>query len=73
MLVVQQHVALLLFESEAILEETLRELPLDGLACQRLGPRAMVAPAESAEAIERALHARGVYPKVVRPRREEEA
>ncbi len=72
-LVVQRGVALLLFESEAILEETLRELPLDGLACQRLGPRALVSPASSAGAIERALHERGVYPRVVRPRAQEDA
>ena len=66
-LVVQRHVALLLFENEAILEETLRDIDLSGLACQRLGPRAIVAPAPSAHALERALNERGVFPRVVRP------
>lgn len=64
-LVVHRNVALMMCESPAILEEILVELDLGSLIHQRIGARAIVAPAPVLDQLRAALHARSVYPRVV--------
>ena len=64
-LVVHRNVALMLCENPAVLEEVLQQLDLSQLPHQRLGPRAIVAPAPELERLREALHEQGVYPRVV--------
>ncbi len=67
-LVVHRGVALVMCESSAILEETLRALDsssLSQLHMQRLGDRALAMPAYEVEIVRRALEERGIYPKIV--------
>lgn len=52
-------------DSEAILEETLLAMDTDKLHTQRIGDRAVVAPAYQLESIREALQERGTYPKVI--------
>ncbi|MEM1349715.1 MAG: hypothetical protein AAGI01_14230 [Myxococcota bacterium] len=66
--VIHRHVALLLCENEAVLEETLHDVDLDGVPLQRIGPRAVVAPAPYLERLRDALHERDVFPKIIRSR-----
>lgn len=58
--------ALLLCENEAVLEETLNDVDLEGVPLQRIGPRAVVAPALYLERLRDALHERDVFPKIIR-------
>jgi hypothetical protein len=58
-------VALMLCENEAILEETMVSIDTTELDIQRIGGRAIVAPAYQLEAIREALQQRGTFPKVV--------
>lgn len=64
-LVVHRGVALMVCDSEAILEETLLAMETDELHMQRIGDRAVVAPAYQLESIREALQERGTYPKVI--------
>ncbi len=64
-LVVHQGVALMLCDSEAILEESLLAMDTSKLHIQRIGDRAVVGPAYQLEAIREALQERGTYPKVI--------
>lgn len=64
-LIIHHHVAMILCDSPAILAETLKELEHLELDYQRIGARAIVAPAQQLERIQAALHERGVYPKTV--------
>lgn len=52
-------------ENAAILEETLISVDLSGLDIQRIGGRAIVAPAYQLQPIRRALQERGMFPKLV--------
>jgi len=63
-LVVHRGVALMVCDSEAILEETLLAMETDELHMKRIGDRAVVAPAYQLESIREALRNRGTYPKV---------
>ena len=63
-LVVHQGVALMICDSEAILEETLMAIDESKLHMRRIGDRAVVAPAYQLESIREALRERGTYPKV---------
>ena len=63
-LVVHQGVALMICDSEAILEETLMAIDESKLHMRRIGDRAVVAPAYQLESIREALQERGTYPKV---------
>lgn len=62
---VHRGVALMLCENEAILEETMVSIDTTELDIQRIGGRAIVAPAYQLEAIREALQQRGTFPKVV--------
>jgi hypothetical protein len=62
---VHHHVALILCEDAAALEELVRELDLVRGHVQRLGARALLIPATEAEQIRLALHARGIFPRVL--------
>lgn len=64
-LVVHRGVALMVCDSEAILEETLLAMEIDELHMKRIGDRAVVAPAYQLESIREALQERGTYPKVI--------
>lgn len=62
---VHHHVALILCEDAAALEELVRELDLAHGHFQRLGLRALLLPATEAERIRLALHARGIFPRLL--------
>lgn len=64
-LVVHRGVALMVCDSEAILEETLLAMETDELHMKRIGDRAVVAPAYQLESVREALQERGTYPKVI--------
>ncbi len=64
-MVVHHNVALMLCESPAVLEEILVELDLSEFVHQRIGPRAIVAPAPVLEQLRDELRERGVYPRVI--------
>lgn len=67
-LVIHRGVALVMCESSAILEETLRAVDASSLSqlhMQRLGDRALAMPAHEIEIVRRALEERGIYPKIV--------
>ncbi|MFW5967274.1 MAG: hypothetical protein ACOCV2_07135 [Persicimonas sp.] len=55
----------MLCESKAILEETMRSVDASKLHIERIGDRAIVAPAYELEPIREALQEQGMYPKVV--------
>lgn len=63
-LVAHRGVALMICDSEAILEETLLAMDTAELHIKRIGDRAVVAPAYQLEEIREALQDRGTYPKV---------
>jgi hypothetical protein len=63
--VVHRGVALMLCENEAILEETMLAIDTSELHIERIGGRAIVAPAYQLDTIREALRARGMFPKVV--------
>ena len=63
--IIHRGVALMLCENEAILEETMVSIDTSELDIQRIGGRAIVAPAYQLEAIREALQERGTFPKVV--------
>lgn len=63
--VVHRGVALMLCENEAILEETMLAIDTSELHIERIGGRAIVAPAYQLETIREALRERGMFPKVV--------
>jgi hypothetical protein len=63
--IIHRGVALMLCENEAILEETIVNIDTSELDIQRVGGRAIVAPAYQLEAIREALQERGTFPKVV--------
>lgn len=63
--VIHRGVALMLCDNEAVLEETLLSFDTVEMPIQRIGDRAIVAPAYLLEDIRRALHDRGTYPRVV--------
>ena len=63
-LVAHRGVALMICDSEAILEETLLAMDTSTLHMKRIGDRAVVAPAYQLESIREALQDRGTYPKV---------
>jgi hypothetical protein len=63
-LVVHRGVALMICDSEAILEETLLAMDTGAMHMKRIGDRAVVAPAYQLEAIREAMQDRGTYPKV---------
>jgi len=64
-LVVHQGVALMICDSEAILEETLLAIDASKMHMKRIGDRAVVAPAYQLEKIREALQERGTYPKLI--------
>lgn len=67
-LVIHRGVALVMCESSAVLEETLRAVDTSSLSqlhMQRLGDRALAMPANEIEIVRRALEERGIYPKIV--------
>lgn len=64
-LVVHKGVALMLCDSEAILEETLLAMDTSTLHIKRIGDRAVVAPAYQLAEIREALQDRGTYPKLI--------
>lgn len=64
-LVSHRGVTLMLCDSEAILEETLLAMDTSKLHIQRIGDRAIVAPAYQLEEIREAMQERGTYPKVI--------
>jgi hypothetical protein len=64
-LVVHQGVALMICDSEAILEETLLAMDASKMHMKRIGDRAVVAPAYQLEKIREALQERGTYPKLI--------
>ncbi|MFB6264498.1 MAG: hypothetical protein ABEL76_12880 [Bradymonadaceae bacterium] len=55
----------MLCDSEAILEESLLAMDTSELHIERIGDRAVVAPAYQLEQIREALQERGTYPKVI--------
>lgn len=55
----------MLCDSEAILEESLMAMDTSELHIERIGDRAVVAPAYQLEEIREALQERGTYPKVI--------
>lgn len=63
--IIHRGVALMLCENEAILEETMVTIDTSELDIQRIGQRAIVAPAYQLEPIRQALRERGTFPKVV--------
>ena len=63
--VVHHHVAMMVCDDPAALEEVLVDLDLDALVHQRIGARAVVVPASELGVLRDALHARGVFPKVI--------
>ena len=63
--IIHRGVALMLCENEAILEETMLSVDTSKLHIQRIGDRAIVAPAYQLEEIRQALQERGTYPKVI--------
>lgn len=62
---IHRGVALMLCENEAILEETMVTIDTTELDIQRIGGRAIVAPAYQLETIREALQERGMFPRVV--------
>lgn len=64
-LVVHQGVALMVCDSEAILQETLLAMDTSSLHIKRIGDRAVVAPAYQLEEIRDALQDRGTFPKLI--------
>src|SRR5690554_1856450 len=63
--IIHRGVALMICENAAILEETLISIDLSGLDIQRIGGRAIVAPAYQLQPIRRALQERGMFPKLI--------
>ena len=63
--VIHQHTALMICQNAAILEELLAGIDLEGRQIQRLGARAIVAPADQVVALQSALNQQGIYPRVV--------
>ncbi|MFW6053342.1 MAG: hypothetical protein ACOC9J_00870 [Persicimonas sp.] len=55
----------MLCESTAILEETMRSVDTSELHIERIGDRAIVAPAYELEPIREALQEQGMFPRVV--------
>lgn len=64
-LIIHHHVALMLCESPAFLEEALRELEHLSLSYQRIGARAIVASAKDLHLLQQSLNERGIYPRLV--------
>lgn len=64
-LVVHRGVALMLCESAAVLEETLRSMDASAMHLQRVGDRALVLPQEHVPEVRQILHAQGIYPRIV--------
>ena len=62
--VIHRGVALMVCENAAILEETLVSIDLSRLDIQRVGDRAIVAPAYQLQPIRSALQERGMFPKI---------
>lgn len=62
--VIHRGVALMVCENAAILEETLVSIDLSDLDIQRVGDRAIIAPAYQLEPIRSALQERGMFPKI---------
>lgn len=63
--VVHKHTALMVCKSAATLEELLATLDLSELDVQRMGARAIIAPADQIQRLQEALQAQGMYPRVV--------
>lgn len=63
--IIHRGVALMVCENEAILQETMVSIDTSELDIQRIGDRAIVAPAYQLEPIRQALRERGTFPKVV--------
>lgn len=64
-LVVHHNVSLMVCEDPAVFEEIFNELDLAALSVQRIGPRALLVPADELTTLAAALHDRGVFPKIV--------
>lgn len=63
--IIHRGVALMVCENAAILEETLISIDISDLDIQRIGGRAIVAPAYQLQPIRQALQERGMFPKLV--------
>ena len=63
--VAHQHLALVLCDDPAILEEVLRELDTSGLDIRRVGARALALPVEHLAPLRERLWEQGSYPRVV--------
>ena len=63
--VIHRGVALMVCDNEAILEETLKSIDISDMNIQRLGNRAIAAPAYQLEQIQEILQNSGTYPKVI--------
>lgn len=63
--IIHRGVAMMLCDNEAILEETMLSIDTTELHIERIGGRAIIAPAYQLERIREALQERGTYPKVV--------
>lgn len=63
--IIHRGVALMVCENAAILEETLVSIDLSALDIQRIGGRAIVAPAYQLQPIRSALKERGMFPKLI--------
>lgn len=62
--IIHRGVALMVCENEAILEETLVSIDLSALDIQRVGQRAIVAPAYQLQQIRQALEDKGMFPRL---------
>lgn len=62
--VIHRGVSLMVCDNKAILEETLQSIELSDVNMQRIGSRAIAAPAYQLEKIRNALQDSGTYPKV---------
>jgi hypothetical protein len=63
--IIHRGVALMVCDNAAILEETLVSIDLSELDIQRIGARAIVAPAYQLQPIRNALQERGMFPKLI--------
>lgn len=63
--IIHRGVALMVCENEAILEETLVSIDLSALDIQRVGQRAIVAPAYQLQPIRQALEEKGMFPRLI--------
>jgi len=62
--VIAEGVALLICETPSLLEEALVKVDLSDIPHHRINPKAILVPAEFAEALSELLRQQGVYPRI---------